>query len=210
MATKQDSSGWSMQSILIGVVMAAAMSGGFYVFYYTPTNKKIESVRREVQKEEKALKTARTQAPLLKPMTRKVKLLEQQLVEYRAKIAKKGEVISLIKTIEGEAQRLGLRVVNMYTKKVNPSPRSGGKAGRKVSSAQQPAYAKVVLDTHMHADYHELEDFLATIQNLESFIVIERIDINTNEKAIAPEISLTLKISLYSENGTGKTYVVKK
>ncbi len=167
MATKKESLKQSKQSILMGMVIATAMSAGFYVYWYTPANKEVEFMRSKVESEERALQTVRTQAPLLKPMTEKVKWLEQQLEVFRAKIAAKGEVVSLIKTIEEEAQRLGLKVKNMHTKTEAPPPPPTDKSSSAAKDATpvQPAYAKIILDTHMHADYYKLEDFLATLQN---------------------------------------------
>ncbi len=214
MATKQGSSKQVTQSILVGIVIAVVMSAGFYQFCYIPKNKEIESTRHEVAKKEKALVTVRTQAPLLKPMTEKVKSLEQQLLVYRAKLAKKGEVISLIDTIEGEAQRLGLKVINMYTKTVQPpAPKenssSGGKKGKNATPVQKPAYAKVVLDSDMQADYYKLENFLSTLQDLESYIMIDSIDVTESGKK-GSGLTLSFKLSLYKEQGVGNTYVAKK
>ncbi len=210
MATKQGSSKQVTQSVLIGLVVAVVMSAGFYQFCYVPKNKEIESARHEVAKKEKALVTVRTQAPLLKPMTEKVKSLEQQLLVYRAKLAKKGEVISLIETIEGEAQRLGLKVINMYTKTVQPpAPKENGKKGKNATPVQKPAYAKVVLDSDMQADYYKLENFLSTLQDLESYIMIDSIDVTESGKK-GSKLTLSFKLSLYKEQGVGNTYVAKK
>ncbi len=210
MATNQKSSKRGAQNILIGVLIALAMCGGFYVLCYTPTNKKIESVRREVKKEEAKLATARKQAPLVKPMTEKVKKLETKLVEYRAKIAGKGEVISLIKVIEREAQKLGLTVKNIRTRKEMPlPPADGSSSGGKNAPAQPPAYTKIVLDSSMKADFYKLEDFLSTLQKLKTFIVIESINVATNKNE-GSELNLKFKMSLYSNNGINNTFVAKK
>ena len=211
MTVKKDSSGRGIKSILLGIVVAAAMLGGYYVLSYTPINKKIESTLVIVAAKEKALKTVRTQAPLLKPMTEKVKLLEQQLEVYRAKIAEKGEVISLIKTIEGEAQRLGLKVIKVNTRTVLPPPSTDESAsgGKEAPPEQPPAYAKLILNSNVQAGYYKLADFLGTLQDLESFVVIESIDVTNNGEA-GPELTLNLEMSLYSKTGIDNTYVAKK
>ncbi len=211
MATKQDSSSWGMQSILVGIIIAIAMSAGYYQFCYTPTNKKIELTRHLVEAEERALKTVRTQAPLLKPMTEKVKRLEEQLVEYRAKVAGKGEVISLIKTVEEEAQRLGLKVINMHTREeVPPAPATDNSASQDNNAAPvpEPAYTKVVFGSYMQADYYKLEEFLDTLQSLKSFIVIESIGVDVSEE-MGSELTLNLELSLYNKKGGDNTYVAK-
>ncbi len=210
MAIKQDNSRKGIQNILLGIVIALAMFAGFYVFYYTPTNKKIESTSREVAEEEKSLVTVRRQAPLLKPMTEKVKLLEQQLELYRAKLAKTAEVISLIKTIDGEAQRLGLKVMNMQTLTEIPSPITiGSGTGDEDASPVEPAYAKIVLDSDMQADYYKLENFLNTLQNLESFVMIDSMDVVAKGDT-GSELTLSFKMSMYSVKGDDNTYVAKK
>ncbi len=221
MATKQVNSRRGVQSVLIGVVIALAMSAGYYVFYYTKTNEKIESVRRKVKAEEKTLATVRKQAPLLKPMTEKVKNLELKLVEYRAKIAGKGEVISLIKVIEREAQRLGLKINNIRTRTEHPQPHAdvsaskrkgkgkGKGKGKKAPQVQQPAYTKIVLDSNMQADYYKLAEFLSTLQDLETFVVVESIDVAKSNN-VDPELNLKFKMSLYSNKNVKNTLVVKR
>jgi Tfp pilus assembly protein PilO len=210
MATKKDSSRGGLQSILVGIVIAAAMFAGYYMLSYTPTNKKIESTRVKVAAKEKALLTVRTQAPLLKPMTEKVKLLEELLEVYRAKIADKGEVISLIKTIEGEAQRLGLKVINIRTRTVAPpQPADNSSGGKDALPVTPPAYAKVVLDSNVQAGYFKLAEFLGTLQNLESFIVIESMDVAMTGETDT-ELALNLQMSLYSKKGVDNSYVAKK
>jgi Tfp pilus assembly protein PilO len=208
MATKKNSSRQGgMQSILVGICIAAVMLAGFYLFGYTPANKKIESARLQLEAKERALQTVRTQAPLLKPMSEKVKWLEQQLETCRTKIASKGEVASLIRSIEGEAQRIGLKIINMYTKTEMPVVNSS--EDQDDMPVQQPAYAKVTLDSMMQADYYKLEGFLGTLQNLESFIVIESIDVATIEEA-GSELAIGLKMSLYSKKGVDNNFVAKK
>ena len=210
MATKQDSSKRGLQSILIGIVIAAAMFGGFYLLSYIPTNKKIESTRGRLAAKKKALRTVKAQAPLLKPMTEKVKFLEQQLEVYRAKIAEKGEVISLIRTIEWEAQRLGLKVVDVRTRIELPPPPAdsskGKKKGKNAPPVQPPAYAKIIVDSHMQADYYKLEEYLGTLQDLKSFIVIESVSLATS-KGTGSELDLSVKMSLYNKRGVDNSYV---
>jgi Tfp pilus assembly protein PilO len=198
---------WGIQ-FLIGIVIAVAMGAGFYLFCYTPTNKKIELTRRQIEAEERALQTVRTQAPLLKPMTEKVKWLEQQLVVYKAKIAGKGEVISLIKTIEEEAQRLGLKVINMHTREEVPPSHNIDESSS--APVQEPAYAKIVLSSYLQADYYKLEDFLDTLQRLESFVVVESIDVDASDsEEMGSELALNLEMSLYNKKEVDSTYVAK-
>ncbi len=208
MANKQNSSRKSTQSILLGIVISVVMLAGFYVLYYTPTNKKIESILSDAAEEERSLQTVRTQAPLLKSITANVKSLEQQIGLYRAKLAKTGEVISLIKAIEGEAQKLGLKVMSMHTVTEVPTP---SVSGDEDDPPVQADYAKVTLDSDMQADYYKLEGFLDTLHKLDSFVMIDSMDVEAEEdEEIGSELNLSFEMSLYSVRGDGSTYVAKK
>ncbi len=207
MASKQDNSRQKIISISIGVGVAIALFAGYYMLSHTPTEKKIENIRREIKAKDKKLKTARAQAPLLKPLKEKVEWLESQLEVLRAKVATKGEVISLIRTIEEEAIRQEIKVIDVSTTTKEPSPpsqtngkdsKSKNKKRKKKPQASKPAYSKLVLDANMQGDYYKLERFLKTLQNMESLVIIEEIGINKSKK-IDPLLALNLKMSLYSK-----------
>lgn len=200
------------QSVMLGVIAAIALAAGFYMLYYDPSQKKIATMRREIEAKDKELQTARMHADLFRPLKEKVAELEEQRNLLRAKLATKGEIISLIKTIEDEAQRLDMKVINMFANVQEPPPPPSGKekdsGGEKPLPVQTPAYTKVILDINLQGSYNKLEDILKTLQNMETFLVIEKLDISCDEKTY-PLLTSNTEINLYSEKGVDNSAIAE-
>ncbi len=110
------------QRIMRGMIAALALSAGFYILYYEPSQKKMVEIRKAIEAKETEIRNAKVQVAIFKPLKEQVAKLEEQLDSLRAKTATSGEIISLIKTIEDEAKRLDLKVVNMFSTVHEPPP----------------------------------------------------------------------------------------
>ncbi len=193
------------QRIMVGILGAIALSAGFYLLYYSPAQKKLVEIRKNIKAKENEIKTAKIQVAAFEPLKEQVAKLEEQLDELRVKIATSGEIISLVKTIEDEAKRLDLKVVTMSSTVHEPPPPpvegSGtGKKAKKSPKVQAPAFTKTVLELSLRGKYNKLEDFMETIQHLETFLVVERLNVNGVEK-IYPRLTSNLQINMYSVEG---------
>jgi Tfp pilus assembly protein PilO len=214
MASKLD----KKQSIMMGIIVAIALSVGFYMLYYDPSQKKMVEIRKDIEAKENEIKNAKIQVAIFKPLKEQVAKLEKQLDNLRAKTATSGEIISLIKTIEDEAKRLDLKVINMFSTVHEPPPpteKSGtgeesGKSGTGEESpeAQTSAFTKVVLDISLQGEYDKLEDFMETIQHQETFLVVEGLDISGAEK-IYPRLTSNMEINLYNEKGVDNNAIIQ-
>jgi Tfp pilus assembly protein PilO len=201
------------QRFMLGFVGAIALVAGFYMLYYDPSQKKIAAIREEVEAKDKEIRTAKIQAALFKKLKKKVAELEKHLSILRTKTTTSGEVIPLIKIVEEEAQRLDMKVINMFTSVHEPPPppppkKKKGSGGKAPPPAQKPAYTKIILDINLQSKYKKLEEFLKTLQNLETFLVIEGLDISSDEK-IYPRLTSNLVMNLYSKKGVDKSAIVK-
>jgi hypothetical protein len=200
------------QRIMTGIIAAIALSAGFYLFYYTPSQKKLAEARKNVEAKENEIRNAKIQVAMFKPLKEQVAKLEEQLDDLRVKIATNGEIISLVKTIEDEAKRLDLKVVKMFSTVHEPPPPaeiSGtGKETEKSSEVQVPAFTRTVLDLSLRGKYDKLEDFMETIQHLETFLVVERLGVSSSEK-IYPRLTSNMQINMYSKKGDGNNAIVK-
>ncbi len=91
--------------------------------------------------------------------------------------------------------------------------KKGGK-GKKDSSdesspqVQTPVYTKIILGTSLLGKYSKLEDILKTLQNLQTFTLIEKLDINSDER-IYPLLTSDIELVLYSEKGVDNIVVAK-
>ena len=191
------------QRILIGLIGAIALSVGFYMLYFDPSQKKIVQIRKDIEAKEIEIRNAKIEVAAFEPLKEQVAKMEEQLVSLRLKTAKSGEIISLVKTIEDEAKRLNLKVINMSSivQKPPPPQKSGkGKDAEESPEVQTPAFTKTILDISLQGKYDKLEDFMETIQHLETFVVVEGLDLNGAEKTY-PRLTSNMQINLYSQKG---------
>ncbi len=188
---------------MVGIIMAAALLAGFYMLYYEPSQKKIAEIRKNINTKENEIRNAKIQVASFELLKSKVAKLEEQLGELRTKIATSGEIISLIKTIEDEALRLDLKVINMYSSIHEPPPiveSSKGKKAEVTPENQGPTFTKTVLNISLRGKYDKLEAFMDTIQHLETFLIVDGLDISSAEKTY-PRLTSNVKINLYNEKG---------
>ncbi len=192
------------QRIMIGIIGAIALSVGFYMLYYDPSQKKMVEISKDIEAKENEIRNAKIQVAAFEPLKEQVAKLEEQLDNLRLKIATSGEIISLVKTIEDEAKRLDLKVVNMFYVVHEPPPPTEksdtGKEAEESPEVQTPAFTKTILDLRLRGKYDKLEDFMETIQHLETFLVVEGLDISGAEK-IYPMLTSSMAINLYSQKG---------
>ncbi len=199
------------QRTMLGIIGAIALLAGFYMLYYDPSQKKIVEIRRDIEAKENEIRNARIQTASFELLKSKVAKLEEQLGELRTKIATSGEIISLIKTIEDEALRLDLKVINMYSSIHTPPPIVKSSKGEKVEKKPEdhgPSFTKTVLNVRLRGKYDKLETFMDTIQHLETFLIVDGLDISSAEKTY-PRLTSNVKINLYNEKGVDNDATIR-
>jgi Tfp pilus assembly protein PilO len=200
------------QSIIVGIIVAIALSAGFYMLYYEPSQKKMVEISKDIEAKETEIRNAEVQVAAFKPLKEQVAKLEEQLANLRLKTATSGEIISLIKTIEEEAKRLDFKVAKMTSIVHEPPPpteQSGtGKEAEESPEVQTPAFTKTILNIRLRGKYDELEEFMETIQHLETFIVVEGLDISSAEK-IYPRLTTNMEINLYNRKGVDNNAIAQ-
>ena len=190
--------------VLLGVIGAAVVIAGFYMFYYDPSQKKMESLRNEIAEKDKKIKIAIMKAPLAKKLKKEIAKLERRLNTLRVKVSVSGKIIPLVRTIEDEAQRLELKVLNMSTSIQEPppppSPPKEGEPGYEgqAPKTQPPRYTMVTLNIDIQGNYNKLEDFIKTLQNLKTFIVMERLEIVSDEK-LYPALTSNVVMNVFTK-----------
>ena len=171
------------QSIMMGTIVAIALLTGFYMLYYDPSQKQMVQIRKDIEVKDKEIRNAEIQVAAFKPLKEQVAKMEEQLVSLRTKTAKSGEIIPLIKTIEDEAKRLNLKVVNMSSIVQEPPPQQPtGKEAGESPEVKRPTFTKTILHISLQGKYDKLEEFMETIQHLETFIVVEKLDLSGAEE----------------------------
>jgi Tfp pilus assembly protein PilO len=181
---------------MLGIVVAIALLAGFYMLYYRPSQKKSVEMYQKIEAKDKELKTVRMHGGLFEPLKKQVEEMEAQLNGFKAKIATKAEVILLIKTLEDEALRMNMKVKNMHAKVEAPPPQTEGEEAPPPDPMS--GYNKVVLDVSLQGKYKQLEELLKALQDLETYVTIEKLDISGG-KMIYPMLTSEIEINLYSK-----------
>lgn len=198
------------QRMVMGIIGAIALLAGFYMLYYDPSQKKMVEIRKDIEAKENEIRNAKIQVAAFEPLKEQVAKLEEQLDSLRVKTATSGEIIALIKTIEDEAKRLDLKVIKMFSTVHEPPPPPTEKSGteKEAAEAQMPAFTKVVLNINLQGKYDKLEDFMDTIQHLETFLIVDGLDISGAEKTY-PRLSSNIAINLYNQKGVDNNAIIK-
>jgi Tfp pilus assembly protein PilO len=62
----------------MGIIGAIALSAGFYMLYYEPSQKKIIEIRKDIEAKDNEIRNAKIQAAVFKPLKEQVAKLEKQ------------------------------------------------------------------------------------------------------------------------------------
>jgi Tfp pilus assembly protein PilO len=192
----------------VSIIGAIALLAGFYMLYYEPSQKKIAEIRKDIEAKEIEIGNAKIQVAIFEPLKEQVAEMEEKLDGIKAKTATSGEIIALIKTIEDEAKRLDIKVVKMTSSVHEPPPPPTTEKGGTTPEVQTAAFTKIILDISLRGKYDKLEDFMETIQHLETFLVVEGLDISSAEKTY-PRLTSNMEINLYNEKGVDNNAIAK-
>ena len=200
---------------MVGIIGALALSAAFYQLYFDPSQKKLSDINRIIADHNKKISTARKHAAMTEKMEEEVAAIENQLSTIRTKIAARGEIIPIIKTIEKEALRLDLKVLKMSTRVIEPppppAPDAEGDAEVAANTAlpgQVPGYNKVSFDINLQGKYDKLEKFISVLQDLATFLIIDTLEISSDEKQYPRAVS-NIMVNVYSKKEVGDVVAVK-
>ncbi len=201
--------------LMVGIIGALALSAAFYQLYFDPSQKRLADINRTIADHNKKISTARKHAAMTEKMEEEVAAIENQLSTIRTKIAARGEIIPIIKTIEKEALRLDLKVLKMSTRVIEPppppAPDAEGDAEVAANTAlpgQVPGYNKVSFDINLQGKYDKLEKFISVLQDLATFLIIDTLEISSDEKQYPRAVS-NIMVNVYSKKEVGDVVAVK-
>ena len=201
--------------LMVGIIGALALSAAFYQLYFDPSQKRLADINRTIADHNKKISTARKHAAMTEKMEEEVAAIEKQLSTIRTKIAARGEIIPIIKTIEKEALRLDLKVLKMSTRVIEPppppAPDAEGDAEVAANTAlpgQVPGYNKVSFDINLQGKYDKLEKFISVLQDLATFLIIDTLEISSDEKQYPRAVS-NIMVNVYSKKEVGDVVAVK-
>ncbi len=203
------------QCLMLGIIGSLVLSAAFYQFCFDPSQKKISDIHRETEGYNKKISAAIKHSSMIKKMEEEVTAIEKQLGAIRTKIAASGEIIPIINTIEKEALRLDLKVIKMSTRVVEPPPppapdaKENAKAGTNAVPLElTPDYNKVSFDINLQGKYDKLERFVSVLQDLATFLIIDSLEIGSDEK-LYPQAVSNIMVNVYSKKEIGDVVAVK-
>ncbi len=202
--------------LMIGIIGSIALSAGFYQFYFEPSKKKVSDIQKKIDDHNRKISTARKNSAMIKKRKEEVAAIEKQLDTIRTKIASSGEIIPIINTVEKEAQRLSLKVLNMSTRVIEPPPpppapdkKNGSKAEvAAVQPGQATGYTKVSFNINLKGRYDKLESFISVLQDLATFLIIDTLKISCDESQY-PRVVSNILVNVYSKKEVGNIVAVK-
>ncbi len=203
--------------LILGIIGSIALSAGFYQFYFEPSKKKVSDIQKKIDDHNRKISTARKNSAMIKKREEEVAAIEKQLDTIRTKIASSGEIIPIINTIEKEAQRLSLKVLNMSTRVIEPPPppppaldkKNGSKAeAATVQPGQAAGYTKVSFNINLQGKYDKLESFISVLQDLATFLIIDTLEIRCDESQY-PRVVSNILVNVYSKKEVSNIVAAK-
>lgn len=193
------------QLFVLSITVSIALIAIFYQFYYEPLQKVIAALHQEIVTRDAELNATLVKSALIRKHEKEIPKLEEQLDKLRLNTASSVEIIPLISTMEEEAQRLNLKVLNMVTNVEEPLPpvQLGNKAqgpATEQTPEQTSAYTKIFVDIGIQGKYRDLEELIRTFQSIAPFLIIDEVNIRIEEEQY-PELVSRLVLKAYSKEG---------
>jgi len=157
-----------VQRILISAGFFTLLAGVFIYFFFWPKFEKIQTLTADLKKLEDKLKTAKRNAADLKKFQAKMKEAEAQFNMAMKKLPEKEEIPSLLASISGSGQLVGMDFLLFEPKPEQP----------------KEFYAEIPVAMSIKGDYHNLAIFFDQVARLSRIVNIRDIQIgrpNTKE-----------------------------
>ena len=162
-----------VQRILITAGFFTLLAGVFIYFLFWPKFEKIQTLSADLKKLEEKLKTAKRNAADLKKFQAKMKEAEAQFNMAMKKLPEKEEIPSLLTSISGSGQPMGLDFLLFEPKPEKP----------------KEFYAEIPVAMRLKGDYHNLATFFDQVARLSRIINIRDIQISPTKAIDSNELS---------------------
>ncbi|MEE4605100.1 MAG: type 4a pilus biogenesis protein PilO [Desulfobacteraceae bacterium] len=162
-----------VQRVLISVGFFTLLAGVFIYFLFWPKLEKIQTLTADLKKLEDKLKTAKRNAADLKKFQTKMKEAEAQFNMAMKKLPEKEEIPSLLASISGSGQHVGMDFLLFEPKPEKP----------------KEFYAEIPVAMSVKGDYHNLTAFFDQVARLSRIVNIRDIQIGRSKTKEAKELS---------------------
>jgi len=162
-----------IQRVLISVGFFTLLAGVFIYFFFWPKLEKIQTLTADLKKLEDKLKTAKRNAADLKKFQTKMKEAEAQFNMAMKKLPEKEEIPSLLASISGSGQQVGMDFLLFEPKPEN----------------RKEFYAEIPVAMSIKGDYHNLTTFFDQVARLSRIVNIRDIQIDRSKTKETKELS---------------------
>jgi type IV pilus assembly protein PilO len=162
-----------IQRVLISVGFFTLLAGVFIYFLFWPKFEKIKTLSADLKKLEEKLKTAKRNAADLKKFQAKMKEAETQFNMAMKKLPEKEEIPSLLTSISGSGQPMGLDFLLF-----EPKPEK-----------TKEFYAEIPVAMNLKGDYHNLATFFDQVARLSRIINIRDIHLSRTKAIDSSELN---------------------
>jgi type IV pilus assembly protein PilO len=162
-----------VQRILISAGFFSLLAGVFIYFFFWPKFEKINSLKTDLKELETKLTTAKRNAADLKKFQAKMKEAEAQFRLAMKKLPEKEEIPSLLTSISGSGQQVGLEFLLFEPKPEMP----------------KEFYAEIPVAMSIKADYHNLAIFFDKVARLSRIVNIRDIQMGLAKGKDSKELS---------------------
>ena len=170
-----------VQRVLISVGFFTLLAGVFIYFLFWPKLEKIQTLTADLKKLEDKLKTAKRNAADLKKFQTKMKEAEAQFNMAMKKLPEKEEIPSLLASISGSGQHVGMDFLLFEPKAEKP----------------KEFYAEIPVAMSIKADYHNLAIFFDQVARLSRIVNIRDIQIGHAKGKDTQELNTTCTAVTY-------------
>ena len=162
-----------VQRILISTGFFMLLVGVSIYFFFWPKFEKIQTLTADLKKLEDKLKTAKRNAADLKKFQVKMKEAEAQFNMAMKKLPEKEEIPSLLASISGSGQQVGMDFLLFEPKPEQP----------------KEFYAEIPVAMSIKGDYHNLAKFFDQVARLSRIVNIRDIQIGRAKTKETKELS---------------------
>ncbi|MFO7754100.1 MAG: type 4a pilus biogenesis protein PilO [Desulfobacteraceae bacterium] len=154
------------QKILTVVITIALILGAYWYFFYSPQHKKLETLQKDYQSQQKKLKDYKNKAKALAEYEAKFKEARERLNFALRALPDKKEVPSLLTGISKAGNEAGLDFLLFQ-----PG-----------SPVQKDFYSEIPVQIEVKAGFHQLAGFFDKVSRLNRIVNIEDLHLTTSKE----------------------------
>jgi Tfp pilus assembly protein PilO len=180
----------SREKILIVLAIIAGAVWAFDSFYYTPQNRKINTLKAEIKAADLKLNESLLLSKGVETLEAEVLHQEGELKRLSERTLKGEEFRTFLKHLARESNPLQMKVISLNPQEEKISPLDGKQ------EASISKHRRVSIQMVLHSTYVKVGTYLKGIEELPFLINVDSLQLEKNEE-VQPLLKVTLGLSMY-------------